>query len=113
MSYKAIKCIHFKLIYIGTKCVWIGSYYVKHNKQDKTKKNCKLKQHLKNLLRITKDRITLERCNNRPVTNDEQLKKSLQLLLSPAPDMIIISSSFGTELKNLQSFCFYHHRRNL
>ena len=35
--YKAIKCIHFKLISvicIGTKCVWIGSYYVKHNKQE-------------------------------------------------------------------------------
>lgn len=97
MSYKAIKCIHFKLICIGTKCVWIGSYYVKHNKQEsrprvrnnekqktkQDKKNCKLKQHLKNLLRITKDRSMIERCNSRPVTNDEQFKKASSCLYLP------------------------------
>ena len=53
MSFKAIKCIHFKLICIGTKCVWIGSYYVKHNNQEsgpqvKNNEKQKTKQDKKN-----------------------------------------------------------------
>ena len=34
MYCKALKCVYFKLICIGTKCLWIRSYFVKHNNQE-------------------------------------------------------------------------------
>ena len=59
--------------------------------KNKTRQKKPQKQHLKTLLWITKDRSMIERCNSRPVTDDEQFKKASSCLYLPLQTSLLRS----------------------